>query len=67
MFQLRGGLTHAWGPNSESSGPSSEPTRHTQGNKATFIFTVLVPTSESGTGIDIVHVYALSDVNTHTV
>ena len=40
---------------------------HTKPIQCTFIFTVLVPTSESGTGIDIVHVYALSDVNTHKV
>ena len=40
---------------------------HTRPIQCTFIFTVLVPTSESVTGIDIVHVYALSDVNAYEV
>ena len=40
---------------------------HTRPIQCTFIFTVLVPTSESVTGIDIVHVYALSAVNAHEV
>ena len=40
---------------------------HTRPIQCTFIFTVLVPTSESVTGIDIVQVYALSDVNAYEV
>ena len=54
-------------------GVAKSPTRlkrlrmHTRPIQCTFIFTVLVPTSESVTGIDIVHVYALSDVNAYEV